>query len=612
MRGTKYTIFIFALMTLVSTNASGQVQVFAQAETSKEIYIGESFAYHIIIDGENKAGQVDITPLAKYNPQGTGNRDVSQRSWSLINGKTTEKIVKRYVMSYSLSAQTEGQIDLPPVTVTLNGKKYKTNPVTVNVLKPGTTDKLDLEVMFSQQHCYVGQPVIMTVKFYISTEIRHFQFDIPAFNSNTFYIEEPDVRNPLAREYRLSITLPMTVFATESRVVHNGKDSVLLTFSKVMIPRRSGQIEIEPITVSADVAVGRQRSRDRFFDSFDPFGSRTNFKRFMASAKPMTLTVLPLPEEGKPAGFYGLVGNYTISASAVPTEVYMGDPITLTIKIGGNKYLKPVRWPALEEVPELAANFKIPSQKATPVIENGFKVFTQTIRPDNNQAKVIPSVAIVYFDVEKGKYVTARTEPIQLDLTPSKRLTNKDFEGRDFVPVNKEVEMIKKGLSANYEGRDVLTNMSFSPLAALQSPVYAAIWVLPLAALVLSSLIRFFTHTTEQKTAMRRRQKAPGKATGQLRKVTSSEHKQRPELLALIMKQYIGERFDRTAGSLTAEDSYEIIAAATKDTQTAGKYRDIIARCEAVRYASEDLDIDTAQIKEVIKLIRHIEKKCRK
>ena len=63
----------------------------------------------------------------------------------------------------------------------------------------------------------------------------------------------------------------------------------------------------------------------------------------MVSSQPLKLTVLPLPEEGKPSGFYGLVGQYTISASATPTKVNVGDPITLTVKVGGGKYLKPVQ-----------------------------------------------------------------------------------------------------------------------------------------------------------------------------------------------------------------------------------------------------------------------------
>jgi len=70
--------------------------------------------------------------------------------------------------------------------------------------------------------------------------------------------------------------------------------------------------------------------------------------------------------------FYGLVGRYMISASAAPTKVSVGDPITLTIKIGA-EYLKPVQWPELEQISELSENFKMPSQKSSPTIENGLR-----------------------------------------------------------------------------------------------------------------------------------------------------------------------------------------------------------------------------------------------
>ena len=134
-------------------------------------------------------------------------------------------------MSYSLNAQQEGRIQLPSVSVMLGGRTYRTNPVQINILRPGTTDKLDLEVTLFEQRCYVGQPVILTVRFYISTDIGDFQFNIPALNSNAFYVEDPDVSNQQVKQFRLS--MGMSVFVNQTRVVHNGKDSILLSFSKV-------------------------------------------------------------------------------------------------------------------------------------------------------------------------------------------------------------------------------------------------------------------------------------------------------------------------------------------------------------------------------------------
>ena len=603
---TKYILIIFALATIVSGTASGQVRVFAQVDTSKDIYVGENFVYNIIIDGENKPGQVNLTALAKYNPQSAGNRDVSQTSINIVNGKTTQKIIKRYIMSYSLHAQQEGQIRLPTVAVTLGGKTYQTNPVQLNILKPGMTDKLDLEVTLSEQRCYVGQPVILTVKFYISADIGDFQFNIPAFSNDAFYIDDPDVSNQQVKQFRLSTG--MSVFVTQSRITHKGKDSILLAFSKVLIPKYSGKIEIGASSVSANVVVGRARPRDSVFGDFGFFGSRKQYKRFMVSSPPQTLTVLALPEEAKPTGFYGLVGRYMISASATPTNVNVGDPITLTIKIGGSKYLKPIQWPALEQIPELATNFKIPSQKSSPAIQNGLKVFTQTIRANNDKIAAIPPIPLAYFDSGKGEYIIVKTEPIKLEIEPTKILTNADVEGRDFVPVNKEVEAIKKGLSANYEGPDVLRNMSFSPLAAAVSPRYAVLWAVPLSGLILSLLIKLFMQTSPEKAALKHKRSACGKAVRELKKISTAGPQQRQELLASIMKQYIGERFEKTAGSLTADDCREVIFVTTQDTQTADKYRDIITECEAARYASMDASVDAAQIKEVVRLVHNIEK----
>jgi len=611
---TKNIFIALSFLVLFTGNTEAAMRVFAQVDSSEDIYVGEKFSYHIIIDGENKAGQVDLTPLARFNPQSAGNRDVSQTSISIINGRTTQSIKKQYVMSYSLISNQAGQIHLPPVTVTLEGKNYQTNPVVANILKPGSTDQLDLEVTLSEQQCYIGQPVIMTVKFYISADIGDFQFNIPAFTSDDFYIEEPDVSNQQAKEYSLGNGIIVRI--SQYRTVHNGRESILLSFSKILIPRHSGEIAISPASVSADVAVGRARSRDRFSDDsfFDGFfGSRKEYKRFMVSSQALELTVLPLPEEGKPSGFYGLVGRYTISASAKPTtDVYMGDPITLTVKVGGSKYLKPVQWPKLEQVPELAANFKIPSQKASAAIDNGFKVFTQTIRPDNNQANVIPSIPLAYFDPGTGSYNVTKTKPIKLELKPSKRLTAADIEGKDFAPINKEVEAIKKGLSANYESPDVLENMSFSPASASISPAYAFVWMVPLGVLILSSVIKLFTHTSPEKVAAKRRRQACNKAMALLKKTTSMDSSQRNEHVVSIMKQYIGNRFDKMAGSLTGDDCYDTIISATQDTEIADKYRQTIERCEATRYASIDINIDSEKIKDIIRLIRNIEKKSKK
>jgi len=595
----RYSCAVLALIAALAPGASGQVRVSAQVDSGKDIYVGDNFGYYVVIAGSDKAGQVDLQPLQQYNPQSTGNR--RQSSTNIINNKVTTTTTM--IMTYSLRAGEAGPIRLPSLSVVIDGKTYRTNPVTVNVIEPGTTDQLDIEMALSEQQCFVGQPVLLEIKFYFSANTKSPQFNIPVLGSNAFYFENPDVLNQQVQEHDFGNGV--TVLYSQHQVTHAGRLTNLLLLRKILIPKSSGSIRIEPTTVSADIAVERVRSRSLF-------GSQVRYQRFMVKSEPVELTVLPLPNEGKPAQFYGLVGRYTIQASASPTEISVGDPVTLTIKIGGPTYLKPVQWPALEQVPELAANFKIPSQKASPTIADGSKVFTQTIRANNDKVTEIPSIPLAYFDAETGKYATAESEPIKLDVAPTRILTNADLEGADFTPVNKEVEAIKKGLSANYEDLDVLKDMSFSPLAALASPGYAVLWGAPLLAFASSIFIKLFAHTSPEKAAAKRRRQACSKAVGQLKRVVSANPERQSELLVGAMKQYIGDRYDKTAGSLTGDDCYDAIVTGADDAPAADKYREAIANFEAGRYASMEVSITSERIKEVMELIHRIEKNYRK
>ncbi|MCD6392939.1 MAG: BatD family protein, partial [Planctomycetes bacterium] len=282
---------MFCALAVVTSQAHAQVRVVAQVDTSEPIYVGEQFTYHVIIDGDNRPGQVDISPLAKYNPEKAGDRDMSQSSTIIINGRRTQNITKRYVMSYQLTADKAGALRLPPVSVTLAGKVYKTNAVDVQIAEPGKTEKMDIQLDFSETQCYVGQPLVMTVKWYIQANeagsVGNFQFNVPALSSGLFYAEDTDESLQSRNQNTHKVNgLPVTLF--QRQVKHNGVDSLEVFFNKVLIPKQSGSIEIKPATISADIAVGSSRRRQNsFFDDF--FAARRQYKRFVARSKPAIL-----------------------------------------------------------------------------------------------------------------------------------------------------------------------------------------------------------------------------------------------------------------------------------------------------------------------------------
>jgi len=98
----KYTFIALVLTALFTGNAAGQVRVFAQVDSQKDIYVGESFGYYIIIEGADKEGQVDLGPLQKYNPKSTGSK--KQSSTRFANNKVNQSITT--IMTYVLTADT--------------------------------------------------------------------------------------------------------------------------------------------------------------------------------------------------------------------------------------------------------------------------------------------------------------------------------------------------------------------------------------------------------------------------------------------------------------------------------------------------------------------------
>jgi len=604
------TLAILGLTYASAFGAAGDnVRVSAQVDTARDVYAGEDFQYHIVIDGIRQAGQVDTAPLSPWNPRSAGVQDLSRTVTQIINGRSSTQVIERIAMTYLLTAPAAGRITLPSVSVVVQGRTYRTEPVTLNIAEPGTTDLLDVEIAVTPSQCYVGQPVELAVRFFVGQDIRNSQFNIPVLANDAFRLEMPDTVPAGASQSELAPGVTMIV--TQQTTVHKGRRAELFTLRNILLPQRPGTFAIEPVTVSTDMAVGRTRSRDPFFDDFSFFGSQTQYKRFQVRSQPSSLTVRPLPEEGRPAGFYGLVGDYEITAEASVTKVNVGDPITLMIKVAGG-FLKPVQWPDLSGVGGPAKDFKIPDQQASPVVENGFKVFTQTLRANNDSVTEIPSIELPHFSPTKGRYVVARTRPIPLEVAHTRILTGADIEGRQSVTLSKEVEAIRQGISANYEDPDCLVDRTFSPLAALVSPAYGLLWAGPLIALLASAGARVLGRNDPRKQAAARRRKARAVAARRLKTVLAASGSERPAEMVEAMRQYVGDCFDRVPGSLTADDCCRIIHQAGGDVDAAGRYRDIMAQYEASRYAPAQAAVDDAGVAEVLELIRRIDAKTRK
>ncbi len=585
--------------------AIADVQVQAQVDRSKPIYAGSRFAYRIVVENGQLQGDIDVSPLKAYNPSGPS----IQNSTSIINGRASSS----QNLTYQLLAPGEGDFTIPSLQVAVDGKTYQTNPVTISVVEPGSTKQLDVEVELSTQTCYVGQPVILTVSFYVWTDIvradqiANIDIQVPILNDGSFYVEDIDSSPANTTKSVLPVN-GRKEYVYQDQLLHDSVNCVRVRFTKVLIPKKAGTIDFKPVSVTADLAVSKKsQNRDRFFGDF--FGPQYEYQRFGVESDTLQLTVRQLPQAGKPDDFYGLVGNYTISADATPKEVNVGDPITLTIRVSGSRYLKPVQWPDLEKIPEMPDSFKIPSERSDGEIRNNAKVFTQTIRPNHDNVKQIPPIPLSFFDADTGRYRTASTKPIPLQVSPTRIVTGGDVESHQFSSARTQIKAIQEGLSANYTSPDALVNQRFSLLDAMTSPVFIVLYAVPFIILIVSVMIRYALADNPQRQSANKRRKAYSLAAKQLRYAATHEKPSQQVLAAL--KQYVADKFAKSAGALTAQDCGEVIFEKTNDSELSEQYQEIMAQTEASEYSPMAFKLTDEKQKEILGLLAVIEKKVK-
>ena len=606
IRYLKYILaFLFVFSSALLCQASDDVSVYAYVEKDGPIYAGFKFNFHIVVEGSDSDVNVNIDPLSMYSPAGPSVSNQSNSSITIINGKKTVEQTQKYVYSYSLTAPAQGSYLIPSLNVFVEGQKYLTDPVDLVVHAPDKTNGFDFVVTLSSDRCYVGQPIVLEARWYIwmslAGAVRLNGFSVPLLSDQDFAFEQPsaDEQDP---QGRFSVS-GQDVYLYQSQQSHNGVDCVVVYFRKIVIPLKEGNYSFDPSIVFAKIPIQSNSKRNRFFnDIFEP----KTYKVFSAESQPLSLNVVPVPAQSKPDFYNGLVGRYSIETSASPLDVKVGDPITLKIAVGGNDYLGHVEWPILDKISELNNNFIITQERAAPTIEGGKKVFVLTIRANNDSVTEIPPIPLVYFDVDAGGYEIAKSAPIPIQVSPNRILTLGDVEGINKSGETKELVLISNGLSANYEGSDLLIDEKSVVFDIIRSPIYLVMLALSIFVLILSSLIKIYLRNDPVKQQIKKQKNAAAKAVRLIKKIKKSHDDSARQLLAAALKSYISDKFSKNMRSLTASDCMELLCGCSADEAT-HRFCELLEQCEASEYSPSHLEYDAAWTKEAIKLILKLE-----
>jgi len=514
---------------------------------------------------------------------------------SIVNGQYSSSVAH----NYNLFPQKVGKFQIPSISVDISGKTYTSESIDVEVFDtPGATtpsvqdespqeplsikDKIFLTIEVPKTQAYLNEKIPVTIKLFIAKlSVRDVQY--PEFKPSGFLTEE--------------FQKPKQYSRTLGGVLYD-----VVEFNTYIYPTRTGELTIDPAKISCNVlyrSAQRQSPFDGFFDNdfFDHdfgglFGGIEKYPVNLQSAD-FTVTVLPLPEEGKPQNFSGAVGQFNFSAQTSPQNVNAGDPVTLRMTLEGDGNLKAVEMPSLKT----GRNFKVYDPQIKE--EGGKKILEQVVIPTIEGSQQIPQLAFSYFDPQTKIYLTITQGPFDIEV-------NKSKEEESFKVVEGKKDAVKEEASPEDLGRDLIFikekpgNFQAIGYHVYKTPAFGGVVIISFLIFVGFSVAHRQTHRLKTDAAYARKLRAPKKAKQGLEQarqfMTPGQQKEFYDAVFKTLQDYFGNKFHLPGGSITVETIAGILKGNNKDF-VLERLRMVFSECEMVRYAA--VSQDNLKMKEI-------------
>jgi hypothetical protein len=133
------------------------------------------------------------------------------------------------------------------------------------------------------------------------------------------------------------------------------------------------------------------------------------------SSLALAVRVLPLPFNA-PTSFENAVGTFTFNASATPTQLKVGESLSVVVTVSGVGNLEQLRFPP----PALDADLwrvltRTPTLRLTQPTE-GEKRFEWTLIPKRDGEFRLPDLTFSFFSPQDGQYVVQTSPPIRITV----------------------------------------------------------------------------------------------------------------------------------------------------------------------------------------------------
>ena len=455
-----------ALFAIFSARAAEEVSFSLNAPMLASV--GEAFRIEFELNA--KPDDNSFAPPTFANFDVVAGPSVSQgSSIQIVNGEMTKST--SYAITYVLIPQKVGTFAIAPATISVKKKSYTTQRTMIEVrdgaqagAAQGTQNKnesaesranrtigkedLMLRLELSKRSVYKGEPVRAILKLYSRVNLAGSEGSkMPAFNG--FWSQQIDIEQGPFRES-----------------LNNKVYEVYNIAEYLLYPQQGGTLTIEPaeLTVVAQVMVKSNRGFDPFFGG----GHEVYNVRRTLKTPEVKVQVKEFPA-GAPASFSGAVGRYTMSHKLSSAEVAANSAVTLQLTISGTGNLSFISAPKLE----LPSSFELYDVKSEERIENkasgsiGYRRFDYPFIVRAEGDYEIAPIEFTYFDLEKQKYITLTTPPLNMVVMPDKSAATQQqvvasgIKREDVRLLGEDIRFIKLGAPTL---RSVVAPFALSPL----------------------------------------------------------------------------------------------------------------------------------------------------
>lgn len=533
------------------------------------VQTGSPFRLEVSVNAQG--ADIPQPDLSKFQVLGRS----SSSSMSFINGDMT---VKRSII-YTLIAQKAGTFNIPAVTVSYKGKNYNSNSLVITA--SGESQQADepqnnqgggqqqadetqtpqtaasdlfVDINCNKKDVFVGEQIIVSASVYSHYNISGVE-DVKTPGFKGFWVQ--DIFNPR------NITF-------DHKYIGNKEYLYTLWQKKALFAQKIGTLEIDPYDITFVVS--------------DSWGFRRS--KMSAKSKPVKINVKPLPA-GKPDGFGGAVGNFTVSISSDKTELNLDEPMTVKVTVQGSGNFKLFETPKVE-FPSAFEKFEPKSQENISANNNGIsgtKTFSYMVIARQNGEFEIPGVNFSFFDPASKSYKTVSTKELVITVKGERDSTAQAISTvmqSDVENLGSDIKFIKTNFKLRNSNKKFFNSFEFWVVIILLFALFAAAILWRLQQLKNNADIVGTKNRRAGKTSRKRLKKA----------AEFLKQNKKDEFYVEILSAlwgYLSDKLVIPASDLSRDNVSEKFAEKGINEEVSKQVIEVLDTCEFEHYAPESM-----------------------